>query len=255
MFRIEDEGRIRLLTLDNPGRRNAIPMDRWSELARVLRDFEESDQRVLVVTGAGGDFCSGAELSAEVPLETSAERYESMRHVNDAARALHTSTKPTVAAVDGVAVGAGCNLALGCDLVIASDRARFSQIFVRRGLTVDFGGTWVLPRRVGLARAKELALSGRVIDAAEAVEYGLALEVVAVDDLMDRARAVAESLAAGAPLAQRFVKAAIDRSFELSFDEALALEAQAQTVCLSSEDALEGVAAFVQKRDPEFRGR
>jgi enoyl-CoA hydratase/carnithine racemase len=255
MFHVEDRGRVRVLTLDNPGRRNAIPFDQWSELGLVFRAFEESDQRALVVTGAGGDFCSGAELSAETPLETAAERYESMRRVNEAARALHTTTKPTVAAVDGVAVGAGCNLALGCDIVIASDRARFSEIFVRRGLTVDFGGTWLLPRRVGLARAKELALSGRVVSAAEAVEYGMALEVVAADGLMDRAVSLAEDLAAGAPLAQRFIKAAIDRSFDLSFDEALALEAQAQTVCLSSEDAFEGVAAFVQKRDPEFRGR
>ncbi|MDX1691054.1 MAG: enoyl-CoA hydratase-related protein [Acidimicrobiia bacterium] len=255
MFPITDDGPVRTLTIDNPQRRNAIPFDRWLDLRDAFDDFEASDQRVLVVTGAGDDFCSGADLGDGAVLETSAVRYESMRRVNAAARALHRTTKPTVAAVDGVAVGAGLNLALGCDVAVVTDRARFSEIFVRRGLTVDFGGTWLLPRRVGLARAKELALTGRVFDAAEALAYGLVLEVVPAGELVDRVGRLAADLAEGAPLAQRFIKAAIDRSFDLTFEQALALEAQTQTVCLSSEDALEGIAAFIQKRDPEFKGR
>jgi 2-(1,2-epoxy-1,2-dihydrophenyl)acetyl-CoA isomerase len=157
--------------------------------------------------------------------------------------------------VDGVAVGAGMNLALGCDVVVATDRARFSEIFVRRGLAVDFGGTWLLPRLVGLARAKELALTGRIVSAPEALEYGMISEVVAPPDLQRRAAEVAGTLAAGAPLAQRFVKEGFDRSLEMSFDEALEFEERSQVVCLMSEDVIEGVAAFLQKRDPEFRGR
>ncbi|NQV08128.1 enoyl-CoA hydratase/isomerase family protein, partial [bacterium] len=167
----------------------------------------------------------------------------------------HALAKPTVAAVDGVAVGAGMNLALGCDVVVASDRARFSEIFVRRGLTVDFGGTWLLPRVVGLARAKELALTGRVFGADEALAYGVVLEVVEAVALRDTALRYAESLALGAPLAQRFIKAGLDRSFGMSFDEVLAYENQAQAVCLMSEDLIEGIASFMQKRDPEFKGR
>jgi 2-(1,2-epoxy-1,2-dihydrophenyl)acetyl-CoA isomerase len=160
-----------------------------------------------------------------------------------------------VAAVDGVAVGAGMNLALGCDVTIATDRARFSEIFVRRGLTVDFGGTWLLPRRIGLARAKELALTGRIISGSDAVSYGIVSRVVAADELRSVATEIAEELAAGAPLAQRFIKSGFDRSFEMTFDQALAHENQAQSVCATSEDVIEGVSAFLQKRAPEFKGR
>ena len=255
MFTITDDGPIRLLTIDNPARRNAIPFTGWADLAECFAGFEASDQRVLVVTGASGDFCSGADLSGGDALGTSADKYASMMHVNAAARALHTTTKPTIAAVDGYAVGAGMNLALGCDFVIASTRARFSEIFVRRGMTVDFGGSWLLPRIVGLARAKELAMTGRIVDAQEAVRLGMALEVMEPQLLIDRAMELAQSLAQGAPLAQRFIKAGLDRAFDMTFDQAVALEAQAQVVALSSEDVMEGMAAFLQKRDPQFRGR
>ncbi len=152
-------------------------------------------------------------------------------------------------------MGAGINLALGCDLAVASSRARFAEIFVRRGLTVDFAGTWLLPRRVGLQRAKELALTGRMVDADEALRLGLVLEVVDPGVLAERAQELALQLAAGAPLAQMFTKAALDRSFEMSFEEALAFEDQGQAICLGSEDAAEGISAFLQKRPPHFRGR
>lgn len=256
MLHIHDEGPVRRLTIDNPARRNAVPSDAWDRLAEMLEEFEGSPQRALVITGAGEDFCSGADLGGDLASATTAvDRLEGMRRVGRAARALHRLSKPTVAAVDGVAVGAGMNLALGCDVVVATDRARFSEIFVRRGLAVDFGGTWLLPRLVGLARAKELALTGRIVPAPEALEYGMIAEVVAPADLQRRAAEVAGTLALGAPLAQRFIKEGFDRSLEMSFDEALEFEERTQVVCLMSEDVVEGVAAFLQKRDPEFRGR
>ncbi|MGH3650183.1 MAG: enoyl-CoA hydratase/isomerase family protein, partial [Acidimicrobiia bacterium] len=154
----ETVDRVRWLTIDRPERKNAIPEEGWSLLAEVFTDFDKGPERVLVITGAGGEFCSGADLEpgrfgAKMSV---AESHERMKVVERAATALHRITKPTIAAVDGVAVGAGMNLALGCDVVIASERARFAEIFVRRGLTVDFGGTWLLPRVVGLQRAKEL---------------------------------------------------------------------------------------------------
>jgi enoyl-CoA hydratase/carnithine racemase len=154
-----------------------------------------------------------------------------------------------------VAVGAGMNLALCCDLIVASDRARFSEIFVKRGLMVDFAGTWLLPRRVGLARARELALTGRMLGAAEALEYGIINEMVPVGELRSRAAAIASDLAAGAPLALALTKAALERSFGMSFQEALELESHGQALCLSSEDAAEGVRAFLEKRSPRFEGR
>jgi len=181
--------------------------------------------------------------------------YASMQRIGQAARALHELAKPTVAAVDGVAVGAGLNLALGCDVAIATTRARFSEIFVRRGLTVDFGGTWLLPRRIGLARAKELAMTGRIIGAEVALRYGIVAEEVPPEDLRSRVAELAAELAAAAPRAQQFTKVGLERSFEMSFDEALEYESQAQSVCLSSQDVIEGVTAFLEKRPPRFQGR
>jgi 2-(1,2-epoxy-1,2-dihydrophenyl)acetyl-CoA isomerase len=178
-----------------------------------------------------------------------------MKEVGSAAMALHRLTKPAIAAVDGVAVGAGMNLALGCDVVVATDRARFSEIFVKRGLTVDFGGSWLLPRIVGLQRAKELALSGRIVEAEEAARMGLVTEVVPLEALEDRVTEFAESFLKGAPLAQMFAKQTIDASFQTSLADALSWEGEAQSVTLGTEDAAEGLLAFLEKRDPEWKGR
>jgi len=255
MFEVRDTGPIRRLTISNPGRRNAVPTGQWGRLAGLLGEFEASPQRVLVITGADGDFCSGADMGSDFVPGAVMDGYAMVDRVSAAALALHRITKPTVAAVDGVAAGAGLNLALGCDLLLASDRARFSEIFVRRGLTLDFGGTWLLPRRIGLGRAMDLALTGRVIDVGEAERLGLVTRVVPAADLDGAATALAEELAAGAPLAQRFIKAGLGRSFDMSFEEALSYEQTAQALLLSSEDFFEGAAAFLQKRDPGFLGR
>ena len=255
MFEVSDEGAVRWLTIANPGHRNAIPTGQWGRLAELIAEFEASEERVLVVTGAGEDFCSGADVGSDFIPGSLADGYAMLEQVGAAALALYRCTKPTLAAVDGVAAGAGLNLALGCDVAIASDRARFSEIFVRRGLTLDFGGTWLLPRRIGLARAKELSLTGRVVDAVEAERIGLVGRVVPAADLAEAARTTAVELAAGAPLAQRFVKAGLDRSSEMTFEQTLAFEQTAQALLLTSEDFIEGVVSFVEKRPPEFHGR
>jgi enoyl-CoA hydratase/carnithine racemase len=256
-LKIETTERVRRLTIDRPDRKNAVPADGWPSLATAFDDFERSDDRVLVVTGAGGDFCAGADLDADRLSEATSvsAAHRRMKLVERAAIALHRTTKPTIAAVDGVAVGAGMNLALGCDVVIATERARFSEIFVRRGLTVDFGGTWLLPRIVGLQRAKELALSGRIVEAEEAKRLGIALEIVPVDGLYSRSEEVANSFLAGAPIGQMFAKQMLDASFESSFSESVSWEGQSQSIVLGTEDATEGVSAFLEKRDPVWRGR
>ena len=252
----EDRGQVRWVMMSSPDTKNAISKAGWLELADAFDGFEGSGQRSLVLTGAGGDFSAGADLGADFSgFGTPGANAEYMRLPNRAALALHRVSKPTIAAVDGVAVGAGMNLALGCDIVIASDRARFAEIFVRRGLTLDFGGTWLLPRLVGLNRARELALTGRIVDAEEAAALGLVTRVVGSSQLEAAAAEIAEELAAGAPLAQRFIKVALDRSSTMTFEQALAFEEQAQATLLGSEDMLEGAAAFFQKRPPEFKGR
>lgn len=252
----EDRGAVRWLTMSNPGRMNAVPQDGWTQLADAFSAFQSSDARALVITGADGDFCSGADMNKEaVSVPSAADNAARMRVTNSAAIGLHRLTKPTIAAVDGVAVGAGMNLAIGCDIVIASESARFAEIFVKRGLTIDFGGTWLLPRLVGLARARELALTGRVIDADEALTIGLVTSVVPANELSRTASDVADQLAAGPPLAQSMVKRGLDRSSTFTFEQALSFEEQAQAILLASEDLAEGAEAFVEKRPPQFRGR
>jgi 2-(1,2-epoxy-1,2-dihydrophenyl)acetyl-CoA isomerase len=139
--------------------------------------------------------------------------------------------------------------------VIATDRARFSEIFVRRGLTVDFGGSWLLPRIVGLQRAKEIALSGRIVSADEALRIGLIAEVVDADRLESRVTAIANGFLAGAPVAQMFAKQTLNAAFQVGLADALAWEGEAQSIALGTEDAAEGLMAFLEKRDPEWKGR
>jgi 2-(1,2-epoxy-1,2-dihydrophenyl)acetyl-CoA isomerase len=248
---------IRRLTIDRPERKNAIPPDGWPELGDAFLDFEQSEDRVLIITGAGGEFCAGADLDPErfAGGMSLADGHRRMKVVERAATALHRTTKPTIAAVDGVAVGAGMNLALGCDVVVATGRARFSEIFVRRGLTVDFGGTWLLPRVVGLQRAKELALSGRIVDAGEAERLGIVMEVVSPDELLPRADELARSFLAGAPIAQMFAKQGLNASFESSFAESITWEGQSQSIAFRTDDVVEGVSAFLAKREPRWKGR
>ena len=170
-LRVERADGVVTVTLDRPHRKNAVTGDGWADLLEVLRSVRPGEDRVLVLTGAGEDFCAGADL-ASTPGQTTHPLHP-MRTVGDTCLTLHRLPVPTVARVDGVAVGAGMNLALACDLVVASDRARFSQIFLKRGLSLDFGGSWLLPRLIGLHRAKELALLGTIVDGARAEQLGL----------------------------------------------------------------------------------
>lgn len=245
---------ILTVTLHRPERKNAGTLEMWRELADVFGEARRRPQdRVVVVTGAGGDFCSGADLADVTQSDSHQLNY--MRVVADAALALHRVPQPVIAKVRGVAVGAGCNLALGCDLVVAAETARFSEIFARRGLSVDFGGTWLLPRRIGLHRAKELAFFGEILSAAEAAEIGLVNRVVPDDELDGFVDDWARRLAAGPPLALSATKAMLDDSFAMDLSEALEREGTTQIVNLTSEDGREAILAFLQKRDANFTGR
>jgi len=245
------------ITLNRPEKKNAANAAMWAELLTTFRDIAQSDtDRVVVITGAGGAFCSGADLWAgdagDAPPKHQLAR---MRHITDVALSLHRIPQPVIAKVRGVAVGAGLNLALGCDLVVASTNARFSEIFAKRGLTIDFGGSWVLPRRVGLHRAKELALFADIIDANEAERIGLVNRVVADEELDAFVDDWARRLAGGPPIAIAQTKRLLNNSLHVTMEEALEDEGAAQTINFGTKDTIEAVKAFVEKREPRFEGR
>ena len=250
---VERNDGVVTLTLNRPEKKNAANDRMWGELRTVFEDVERNrGDRVLVVTGAGGAFCSGADLSAASELaENGMAR---MRRIGAAALALHRLTKPTIAKVGGVAAGVGCNLALGCDLVVASAEARFSEIFAKRGLSVDFGGTWLLPRLVGVHKAKELAFFADVISADEAERLGIVNRVVPAAQLDGFVDDWARRLASGPPVALSLTKTMLNNSLMVSMDQALEDEARSQNVNFATADFREAVAAFLQKRDPAFKG-
>lgn len=251
---VERSGGVATLTLNRPHKKNAITGQMFSELLSVLREVQTNDDdRVVVVTGAGGDFCSGADLSAPAAPDT--HPLDRMRHVARVALALHDLTKPSIAKVRGVAVGAGCNLALGCDLVLASQEARFSEIFAQRGLSLDFGGSWLLPRLVGLHKAKELALFGDILSASQAQELGLVNRVVADGELDELATDWARRLAAGPPVALSLSKRMLNDSLQMSMAQALEEEARSQVANFATADTAEARNAFLDKRDPVFTGK
>ncbi|MEO7371668.1 MAG: enoyl-CoA hydratase [Ilumatobacteraceae bacterium] len=243
------------VTLNRPAKKNAADAQMWSELLDTFRAVAAGDDRVMVLTGAGGDFCAGADLTGGGTGAPGRHMLSQMRHVADVALALHRIPIPTIAKVRGVAVGAGCNMALGCDLVVASDNARFSEIFSRRGLSVDFGGSWVLPRIVGMHRAKELALIADIIDASEADRIGLVNRVLPDAEIDDFVAGWAARLAAGPPIALAMTKRMLDNSMQVTLEEALDDEGVAQALNFSTADTAEALRAFGEKREPRFEGR
>jgi 2-(1,2-epoxy-1,2-dihydrophenyl)acetyl-CoA isomerase len=255
-IQVDEAAGIVTVTLNRPHKKNAIDGVMWDELLSTFRSLAlDTAARVVVLTGAGGDFSSGADLSAGGAANPDRHQLTVMRHIGDVALALHRLPQPTIAKVRGVAVGAGLNMALGCDLVVASTDARFSEIFARRGLSIDFGGSWILPRRVGLHRAKELALLADIIDAAEAERIGLVNRVVADSELDAFVDDWAARLAAGPPVALAMTKRMLNNAAHVTLEEALDDEGASQTVNFGTRDTAEAMAAFLQKREPRFTGR
>ncbi|GAB3291341.1 enoyl-CoA hydratase/isomerase family protein [Parasphingorhabdus pacifica] len=246
------DGAVVTVTLNRPDRKNALNDTAWRGLQDALRGVRDDDAvRAVVITGAGGDFCSGADLSGERgdhPLDR-------MRWINDIATGLHDLPKPVIAKVRGVAVGAGWNLALGCDFVVAAEDARFSQIFAKRGLSLDFGGSWLLPRLVGMQQAKRLALLGDFVDAAEALSLGLATWVKPSDELDGFVEELADQLVAAPPVAVAQTKELLNEGIDQSFHEALQNEARAQVINFATEDTSNAFEAFRNKTTPVFTGK
>jgi 2-(1,2-epoxy-1,2-dihydrophenyl)acetyl-CoA isomerase len=254
---VEEAGGIARLTLNRPEARNALDLTMREELEARLRALAADPRvRVLVVGGAGDHFCAGGDVKLMQTLRmTAAEGRERVEAMNRAIRALAGFRTPTIAMVDGYAVGAGCNLALACDLVVASERAGFGQVFARIGLIPDGGGTHFLPRRVGLAKAKELVFTADIIPAAEAERIGLVNRVVPTAELVSVTLDLARRVADGPPRALAMAKSLLDRSLHCDLETSLHWEGLAQGVMIESEDHREGLAAFFEKRRPRFSGR
>lgn len=243
------------ITLNRPERLNAINDAMWSELGAVFKALRfDSQARVVILTGAGDGFCSGADISPRGPEERPHQLMK-MRLVEDVAMTLQGLPQPTIAQVNGVAAGAGCSLAFGCDMIVASDQARFSEIFARRGISLDFGGSWLLPRLIGLHKAKQLAFFADVIDAAEAERFGIVNEVVPASDLAAFVDNWANRLCGIAPIPLAQTKALLNRSVGPSMYDALQAEGAAQVVNNATQDTQEAMTAYREKREPVFRGR
>lgn len=251
--------RIATLTLNRPERLNALGDTLRDDLYdAVNKAAADPDVGVLVITGAGRGFCSGGDVKSMSERNQSGQTSvleEKLAPKRDRIiLAMRDCPKPVIAAVNGAAAGAGMNLALACDMRVASTAAKFSQAFVKRGLHPDWGGSYFLPRLVGTAKACELIFTGDTIDAAEALKLGIVNSVVAPDDLMTEAYKLARKMTAGAPIAIQLAKRAIYHNQDVDLRAGLEFETFAQNVCKETDDAKEGVAAFVEKRAPVFRG-
>ena len=251
---------VATITLNRPERLNALSPQLRLDLKNALEVADTSNEvRAIIITGAGRGFCSGGDVKAMNEANesgTAGPLNDKIAPVRDqVVLAMRNADKPVIAAVNGPAVGAGMNIALACDIRVASDTARFGQTFSRRGLHPDWGGTYFLPRIVGMAKACELIWSGKMIDAEEALHLGIVSEVTEPGVLLETAQALALSFAAGPPIAIRLAKRAMYRAMDSSLREALEFETYAQNICRDTEDAKEGIRAFVEKRDPDFTGR
>src|SRR5215467_7410676 len=251
---------IATLTLNRPDRLNALGGTLRDDLFdAVTRSAADPEVRVMMVTGAGKGFCSGGDVKAMGEAKAGQRERPLIEKIapgrDRTLLAMREAPQPIIAAVNGAAAGAGMNLALGCDIRIASTAARFTQAFVKRGLHPDWGGTYFLPRVVGTAKACEMIFTGDVIDAAEAERLGIVSRVVAPEELMPAAYELARRIAAGPPVAIRLAKRSIYANSELDLRAALQVETMAQNICFETEDATEGIRAFGEKRPPVFKGR
>lgn len=257
---LDIEDGIATITLNQPDRRNALSGEIIAGIDDALDDIEDSSARCLVVRGAGGAFSAGGDIDrmldrieSDVPAD---ERVRELERTTSATLArVVTFPLPTVAKIDGPAVGAGGNLAIACDLQLASDRAVFGFVFRNVGLSIDAGTSYLLPRVVGENVAKELAFTGEIVDADRALDLGLVNHVYPQDEFDDRADELIERIATGPTVALRHTKRLIGEGLDKTVEQAMTDEAVAQGIVFETADHEEGVRAFLEDRDPEFEGR
>lgn len=247
-LRYEVEDQIAVLTINRPEALNALNGQVIGELEEAVSAVEaDRSLKALIITGEGRSFVAGADIGAQAPLDVDGGRRWGQRG-SALFRRIEKLEIPTIAAVNGFALGGGCELALACDIILASEKAKFGQPEVGLGITPGFSGTQRLPRRVGIAKAKELIFSGKTIGAQEAKEIGLVNAVYAPEELMNGAVAMAKSFMVNAPIAVKYAKACIDRGMQMDIDDGIAVENELFAMCFATEDQKEGMGAFLEKR-------
>ena len=256
---LEKKDGVATVTLNRPEKYNAFAGRMRQEIVEVIDDVAgDREVRVVVITGAGKAFCVGGDVNEFVSGTTKAleTKVSSERHAMcKAALTINSMEKPVIASVNGVAAGGGCNLALACDIRIASEKARFGQVFVRRGVHPDWGGIYFLPRLVGYAKAAELIFSGEVVGAQEALEIGMVNKLVPHEELARATREFAERIARNAPIPIAFAKRGLQNFSKWDLAQALDYESYVLEVCKQSEDFMEGFSSFLEKREPVFKGK
>lgn len=247
------------ITLNKPDKLNALSWGTWAEIESVVEAANKDDAvSCILITGAGRGFSSGTDLTggaSEDQQRPYQGRSGTLRSLHRCTQTVYDCPKPTIAAVNGVAVGAGLSLTLACDIRIASDVARFSAIFIKRGLSADTGSTWFLPRLIGMDRALDMLYTGRLVGAEEAERIGLVTRVVAAEDLMDNANALAKEIASGPTLAIEIDKRLAREGMQRNLTEQIEAEEYLQRITHESEDVKEGRLSFVEKREPVFKGK
>jgi 2-(1,2-epoxy-1,2-dihydrophenyl)acetyl-CoA isomerase len=248
-----------VITLNRPQIMNCFNNNMLYALTNRFGELHQDDGcRAVVITGEGRGFCTGADLTgggARADAHTPMGMRLTTHVYSSVIRGLVMMEKPVIGAINGDAAGAGCNFALACDILVASEKARFIQVFVRRGLVADMSGTFFLPRLIGLSKAKELMFSGEAVDAQRALELGLVSKVVPHESLMDEAMEMANRLAQGPTRAIGMIKRMLNRSFETDLETALEMEASLQGIAVSTPDVVEGITSFLDKRPPKFTGK
>ena len=254
-IRYENNGDLAIAVINRPEALNALNGTVLQELSQVVAQVEnDSEVRAFILTGEGRAFVAGADIGEQNALDVASARKFS-QFGSSIFRRIEKLEIPTIAAVNGFCLGGGCELAMSFDIILASEKAKFGQPEVGLGITPGFSGTQRLPRRVGVAKAKELLFSGRMITAAEAERIGLVNGVYPAGELMNAALEMARSFTKNAPVAIKYVKASVDRGMQMDIDGGIALENELYAMCFATEDCKEGLTAFLEKRPAVFRNK